>query len=1108
MSIKNQPLLTTMKQGGLTFRFLEFGDVYDMRFDHDQINLYKGNSIDGMLANIYLRVHDNSKIHFTPLLGVKSKSNVQIHDDHVVYQGTFENIKYQVVLRLGAFTWTYAVKLEAPTARIVDLIYGQDIGINHEHAILNNEAYNAQYIDIKAFEDDDGYTLCARQNEGRPQLLQIGCKQTTRSFSTDGFQFFGLSVKETGHPDIMEEDHLPQFIEQYEFTYFALQTNRLKLDQTHDIVFYGHYVADHPDIITKPRPIKLTAKNEPWHPAPATRTDTRLLDVRRRINGRSPDERHFKEMYPTFHHIESRDGLMLSFFTHRHHHVVLNRKEVLVKRPHGQIIVHGDLLEAKERVMTVTHFMTGLFASHIALGNNQYHKLASNLRSAQDLFKTTGLRIYVKLEGIYRLLGMPSYYDMGSHTARWAYIISGDTILIDLFAMADSIQQTITIESIEGRAYEFMVTCQLVMGQHPYMYDIPSRLTEREMTIFVPKEGMAASRYPRMKYRISSSQDWQSISEEEAFGCTSQHGLVIMGFDRNDRIRLDIQATLEDRFEPLNSATYDKANEEGTRFFSTLSPLLSMKHPVEQPRLDQLATQLFWYIQNAMVHYASPHGLEQFNGAAWGTRDVCQGPLELFMAIQRMDLVRDILLKVYKRQFLETGDFPQWFMAEQYHTVQSHHSHGDIIIWPLRALVRYLSATNDVSILKETIPYFIIKDNDFGNPHTILHHIEHQIDAIKSSFIPGTHLPAYGGGDWDDTLQPANPALTTKMVSGWTTALLYETISEFAQVLTEEHQEWATSLKQLSEAIKEDYHAHVLKDDIPAGFVIFEASKKYLLHPRDKTTGLRYRLLPMVRGMIAQLTPPDMLDTQMEIINKYLDHPDGVRLMDAPVKYHHGQKTYFTRAETASNFGREIGLQYVHAHIRYLEAMATINKADIAYEDMFKVMPILLNQKVKHALPRQSNVYFSSSDADFSTREHARLGFGLVKEAAIPVKGGWRLYSSGPGIFISHWIWHVLGIRLFADDLFIRPSLPRVLDGLVIDFMYRGHPLRIQYHEGPTKVMIDGRLVTFISVTNRYGVKGHRIPKNMLRSKDAVITIDIWFEVKDLVEHAKETTKP
>ena len=40
-----------------------------------------------------------------------------------------------------------------------------------------------------------------------------------------------------------------------------------------------------------------------------------------------------------------------------------------------------------------------------------------------------------------------------------------------------------------------------------------------------------------------------------------------------------------------------------------------------------------WYIHNAMVHYTIPHGLEQYCGGAWGTRDVCQGPVELLSAV-------------------------------------------------------------------------------------------------------------------------------------------------------------------------------------------------------------------------------------------------------------------------------------------------------------------------------------------------------------------------------------------------------------------------------------------------------------------------------------------
>ena len=44
-----------------------------------------------------------------------------------------------------------------------------------------------------------------------------------------------------------------------------------------------------------------------------------------------------------------------------------------------------------------------------------------------------------------------------------------------------------------------------------------------------------------------------------------------------------------------------------------------------------------------MVHLTVPHGLEQYSGAAWGTRDVCQGPVELLLALEHDGPVKEIL---------------------------------------------------------------------------------------------------------------------------------------------------------------------------------------------------------------------------------------------------------------------------------------------------------------------------------------------------------------------------------------------------------------------------------------------------------------------------------
>ena len=40
-----------------------------------------------------------------------------------------------------------------------------------------------------------------------------------------------------------------------------------------------------------------------------------------------------------------------------------------------------------------------------------------------------------------------------------------------------------------------------------------------------------------------------------------------------------------------------------------------------------------WFTHDALIHYLSPRGLEQYSGGAWGTRDVSQGPVGLLLAL-------------------------------------------------------------------------------------------------------------------------------------------------------------------------------------------------------------------------------------------------------------------------------------------------------------------------------------------------------------------------------------------------------------------------------------------------------------------------------------------
>jgi len=78
-------------------------------------------------------------------------------------------------------------------------------------------------------------------------------------------------------------------------------------------------------------------------------------------------------------------------------------------------------------------------------------------------------------------------------------------------------------------------------------------------------------------------------------------------------------------------------------------------------RVARLTDIVPWYTHNALVHYLSPRGLEQYSGGGWGTRDVCQGPVEMLLALERVAPIRDLLLRVMAAQNPD-GDWPQWFM--------------------------------------------------------------------------------------------------------------------------------------------------------------------------------------------------------------------------------------------------------------------------------------------------------------------------------------------------------------------------------------------------------------------------------------------------------------
>ncbi|HWP40052.1 MAG TPA: hypothetical protein VNL70_03930, partial [Tepidisphaeraceae bacterium] len=369
---------------------------------------------------------------------------------------------------------------------------------------------------------------------------------------------------------------------------------------------------------------------------------------------------------------------------------------------------------------------------------------------------------------------------------------------------------------------------------------------------------------------------------------------------------------------------------------------------------------------------------------------------------------------------------------------------------------------------------------------TLLEHTARLLNRMRQQFLPGVNLPRFGEGDWDDSLQPADPALRDRMVSAWTAALMYQTLRRFALAMDHFGQSrHAAVATEIADAIEQDFQRHLMPDGVVAGFAIFDPARhparplEYLLHPSDRRTGIRYRLIPMTRGILSGIFNPSQAQRHLELIREHLVCPDGARLMDRPSVYEGGLERTFRRSESAAFFGREIGLQYVHAHLRYAEALAMVGQAEELWRALLVVNPIAVDGLVPNAAPRQRNCYFSSSDAAFFDRYQAFREYEKVRRGEVRVEGGWRIYSSGPGIYTSIVLRHLLGLRRHYGQIEFDPVLPVELNGATCELTYPTRSLRYVFRVsgtggGAQRVRVNGTELKTWRASNKYRLGGLR----------------------------------
>lgn len=973
------------KKNNFNLELNKSGAVSSFKFKDVQITSCPISVIDNSVFNIHVTVDNQS-------FGILDCNVKKTITEDLSINGEHNGVVFDVKINLlenGKFAIDVKLNQEA------DITFSTDICLG-DASIRSNILYASQYLDNKIFDTEFGYVVAMRktvkQSMGFP-YIQVGANKKVVEYVTDGYDFYGSSYR--GNHKLEISKVLASRPRNYEHGFIAV-----KVKDEREVEFQGIVLESLSNQITNLKDFKSTYKEEKDY---STKLDIKCVSNIEIANGIELTDEELNSIYPVQNYKENSDqGKIYSFFTDKHVHVVLQEKELLVDRTHANIITSGNHDVINRKQLVSSNYMCGVFNAQLAIGNTAQNLLNSNISTGLYVNKLEGTRIFVKQNDRLLLLNAPSVYELGFNYSKWYYKLDDNTIIVKVYTELETPNLNFEIES--EKEVELIISDNIL-----------STFTRLNNEFTVRKGTYQEQIFPNLKYKFSNElQVVESIFDEN---------IVTFSTSVREKLCFKVFATLDEEYTDSitsflkESALYNEYIEKLAR---------GIKLTSENSELDMFNTTIRWYIHNGLVHFASPHGVEQHGGAAWGTRDVCQGPVELFSSLGHYDMVRKILLEVFRNQSIQTNNWPQWFMFDEYREIRSDEQHGDVIVWPIKALSDYLLETNDVSILEEQVEFF---DEDTKtltkDKHTILTHIKGEIDYIKENFIEGTYLSKYADGDWDDTLQPAINEDRNKMVSGWTVALTYQALSNISPFIKKE----IDDIESIISGIQNDYKKYLVKDGIIAGFIKYNSSDdiEYILHPEDKKTGIKHRLLPINRGIISGLITGSEIKDQLRIIDDKLTFPDGIRLMDKPAQYTGGESHLFQRAESASTVGREVSLQYVHAHIRYIEAMCKVDEINKAWWGLKIINPLMVNELLENANLRQRNSYFSSSEGDFDNRYDYATNFEKLRDGSIAVKSGWRIYSSGPGIYLKQLLTNFLEYNFLEKKL----ENPEKFDGII-----------------------------------------------------------------------------
>lgn len=393
--------------------------------------------------------------------------------------------------------------------------------------------------------------------------------------------------------------------------------------------------------------------------------------------------------------------------------------------------------------------------------------------------------------------------------------------------------------------------------------------------------------------------------------------------------------------------------------------------------------------------------------------------------------IADRICDVISHQFADGSTLHNYFRL----TGQGEKTgHSDTPLWIPLAIISYLKETGDFSFLDRVVPYHDEGEGD------VLEHLTRAIDYPLSQLTP-RHLPKFGPGDWNDTLDYVGRQGIGESV--WVAEFLCYILREAADLLERigahsKAERYRVEYDLIAEALNEiawdgNWYIRGTRDD---GKVIGSSSNE---------EGKIF-LEPTTWAVISGIASDQRAHATMGSVYQYLNTERGPQILWPAYRTVDPGIGLATRCVPGK---KENGAIFNHPVAWAIMAECILGNGDRAYEYYRKTNPI--NQAHDPDIYRMEPYVYSEY---VTSPEHPT--FGEASHSWLTGSGVW-MYRDG--------IDYILGVRPTYEGLIVDPCIPHEWDGFKITRKFRGAVYEIEVRNpkhiehGVASVKVDGRKI-------------------------------------------------